>query len=91
MTQTYIIRPGSIASVQYITLPDGQQATAVFLGPDPWLQGKGSFHIETPTGGYVPEAVLDEIVRRFTTLFRQPSVADRYEALRHLQPVEIQA
>lgn len=90
MTQTYLVRPGSIASVQYITLPDGQQATAVFLGPDPWLHDRGHYQIAVPSGSHVPEEVRKEVSRRFTRLFRLPTV-ERCEVLERMQPVEIQA
>ena len=89
MTQTYIVRQSSIASVQYITLPEGRQISAVFRGPNV-LPRQGATPLPAEFDAPVPMTVRAEVNRRFGIIFSAPVIA-REEIVRRLQPVEIQA
>lgn len=84
---TYIIRYGSIAAVQYVTLPDGSTATAVYRAertpPEFSLDASGR-------RVSLPLAVRDEIDRRFDEVFAVP-VEEREPIVRRMQPVVMEA
>lgn len=85
---TYIVRHGSIAAIQYITRPDGRQVRAVYLSS----REPPEFDIDSRRfdASELPAAVLAEVDRRFAEVFSVP--VERREAIvRAFQPQEITA
>jgi len=83
---TYLIRYGSIAAVQYVTLPDGSTATAVYINPivmDVSLDSTGR-------AAPLPFDVLAELTRRFDEVFAVPA-EEREPIVRRMQPVTVEA
>lgn len=86
--QTYIVRQGAIAAVQYITLPDGRQACAVYMSKN--TQPEFDVNGRRFSAHELPLPVLAEVNRRFGIIFSHP--AERREPIvRAMQPQEITA
>lgn len=85
---TYIVRQGSIAAVQYITLPTGYQVCAVYRSEvkPPEFDVRGCRF----DPGQLPQPVLAEVNRRFGIIFSHPA-EHREPIVRAMQPQEITA
>lgn len=83
---TYLIRYGSIAAVQYITLPDSSTATAVYVSH----RTMGVTLDSTGRACTLPLGVMLALQKRFQEVFAVP-VEEREPIVRRMQPVTVEA
>lgn len=83
---TYLIRYGSIAAVQYITLPDGSTATAVYVSHRTMDVSLDS----TGRACQLPMGVMLALQKRFQEVFAVVA-SEREPIVRRMQPVMVEA